>query len=145
MSNKRYQGDPRIFLGENGSYFSYKGGQPVMDRGFENQVNIQLLTRSGWVGNVFLPPEKQIGSIFLDTARGSITVDKLNDIRQAAENALKNQAFGKVTSTVTNPKSSFLNVENIIEPPGQDIQKLILQKNWGNWIAQAEDPAYRRE
>jgi len=145
MGDERYQGDPRIFLDENGSYFSYKGGQPVMDRGFENQVNIQLLTKPGWCGNVFLPPGKKIGSTFLDTAQGAITINKLNDIRQAAENALRNQAFGKVKSTVTNPESSFLNIENVIEPPGQDIQKLILSKNWGNWIAQANDPAYRRE
>lgn len=145
MSNNRYQGDSKLFLDENGAYLKYKGGQPVMDAGFENQVNMQLLIKSGWCGNVFLPPDRQIGSNFLDTAQGSITIDKLNDTRQAAENALKNQAFGNITVTVTNPESSFINVEIIIEPPGKDIQKLILQKNWGNWIAQAIDPAYRRE
>ena len=145
LSNNRYQGDPKLFLDEDGVYLRYKGGQPVMGQGFENKVNIQLLVKSGWCGNVFLSSEKQIGSNFLDTAQGSITIDKLNDIRQAAEVALKNQAFGNITVTVTNPESSFINVEIIIEPPGKDIQKLVLQKNWGNWIAQIFDPAHRRE
>jgi len=145
MSLKRYQGDPRIFLGPDGSYFSYKGGQPEMDRGFENQVNIQLFTMPGWCGNIFLGPDSQVGSNFLDTAKGAINIDKLNDTRQAAENALKNQAFGKVQAIVTNPESNFLNVEIIIEPPGKDIQRLVLLRNWNNWIEQANDPAYRKE
>ena len=145
MSNDRYNGDPRLFLGPNGSYFKYKGGQPVMDRGFENQVNIQLLTNQGWCGNTLLPPDRQIGSNFLNTTKGAITIDKLNDIRQAAQQALKNQAFGNITLTVRNPESDFLDIEILIEPPGKDIQVLQLQRNWGNWVAQAKDPAYRRE
>lgn len=145
MSLERYQGDPRIYLGPDGSFFSYKGGQPEMDRGFENQVNIQLLTRPGWCGNIFLEPESQIGSNFLDTSKGSVTIDKLNDIRQAAENALRNQAFGKITAKVINPERNYIQVEIIIEPPGKDIQRLVLLRNWNNWIQQAIDPAYKRE
>ena len=82
-----------------------------MDRGFENQVNIQLLTNPGWCGNIFLEPENQIGSNFHETTKGAITIDKLNDIRQAAERALKNQAFGNVTANVTNPERNFLKVD----------------------------------
>ena len=145
MSNKRYQGDPRIYLGPNGSFFSYKGGQPEMDRGFENLVNIQLLTYPGWCGNIFLQPESKIGSNFLSTAKGTITIDKLNDIKQIAEKVLRNQAFGKITTNVINPERNFLIIEIIIEPPGQDVRRLTLLRNWNNWIEQSEDPAYRRE
>ncbi|KPK96000.1 hypothetical protein AMJ80_02345 [bacterium SM23_31] len=140
----RYQGDPKLVLGENGSYLVYKGGQPVMDQGLENQIQIQYLTEEGWCGNVFLPTDRRIGSNFLVTARGAITIDKLNDIRQASENALKNQAFGKIATTVNNPTSDRLDVETIVESPGKDIQVLTLIRNRGNWVAQAKDPAYRR-
>lgn len=116
-----------------------------MDRGFENQVNIQLLTNPGWCGNTLLPPNRQIGSNFLNVAGGTITIDKLNDIRQAAQRALENQSFGNITPTVRNPESDFLDIDILIEPPGKDIQVLQVQRNWGNWVAQAQDPAYRRE
>jgi len=116
-----------------------------MDRGFENLINIQLLTRPGWCGNIFLQPESRIGSTFLDNAKGALTIDKLNDIRQSAEKALQNQAFGDVTAIVNNPQRNNLQVEILIEPPGKDIQRLVLLRNWDNWVEQALDPAYRRE
>ena len=39
-----YEGDPKLFIDENGSYLKFENGQPVMDQGFENFALIQLLT-----------------------------------------------------------------------------------------------------
>jgi hypothetical protein len=41
-----FQGDPRLFLDKNGAYIAFSGGQPVMDRGFENVVLILLKNTS---------------------------------------------------------------------------------------------------
>lgn len=139
-----YEGDPRLVLTCNGVTFTVKGGQPIMDQGFENQEQIALLTKKGWAGNLFLEPDQKIGSDFVEISRGAITLSKLNDIAQAAEKALESPAFGDVQSTVVNPESSFLKVTNLISPPGKDQQKLILTRNGTNWLAQANNPAYRR-
>lgn len=140
----RFGGDPRLILGLNGSTIKYIDGQPIMDQGFENQVQISLFTTS-WVGNIFMKnPDKKIGSDFEATAKGAITLSKIEDIRKSAEKALKYDAFGNVKSTVINPKSNQLFITNIISPPNMDEQKIILEKNGANWVAQIDSPAYRR-
>lgn len=139
-----YEGDPRLVLTNNGVTLTIKGGQPVMDQGFENQAQIGLLSGKGWAGNIFLTPDQQIGSDFVEIAKGSITLAKLNDIKQAAEKDLASPAFGNVVSTVKNPESNFLRITSVISPPGKDQQELILLRNGTNWINQAINPAYRR-
>lgn len=145
MSVDRFDGDPRLFLDADGAFLDFQGGQPVMDAGVENLALISLHTRPGWWGNTLISdPKKQIGSNFEQTAKGPVTLSKLNDIRQAAEKALDDPAFGNVTTTVTNPVGWRIDVTNRIEPPGSDIEELTVSLNGGNWIAQANDPAYLR-
>ena len=140
-----YQGDPRIFLSSDGSFLDFTGGQPVMDRGLENLALISLFTRPGWVGNVLFRDEnQQIGNDFLDIANQSITLQMINDLRNAAERALDNPAFGNVTVVIENPSGYRLNIIITLQPPGQDIQTLLITKNGLNWISQAADPAYLR-
>ncbi len=140
-----FQGDPRLFLDENGSELIFIGGQPISDQGLENKVLISLFTRPGWSGNILFDDIAQkIGSNFEQTALQPITLQSLNDVRDAAEKALIDPIFGKVTVIVTNPVSQKLIVEITIEPPGQDIKKLMLSKNGYNWVFQATYPAYRR-
>lgn len=141
-----YQGDPRIFIDENGAYLNFVGGQPTMDRGLENLAIISLFTRLGWAGNVlFDDTNQQIGSDFEEIANQPITFEMLNDLRNAAERALDNPAFGTVTATINNPSGHRLEITVLIEPPGQDVQMLLLTKNGLNWRSQALDPAYKRE
>ena len=141
-----YQGDPRLFLDGNGAYIKFKGGQPVMDRGLENMVLMKLFTRSGWPGNVlFLNPAERIGSDFELSLEQPITLTSLNNIRNAAIRALSDPAFGSVDVVVTNSESYRIDIIITIEPPGQDIQKLLVTRNGLNWIAQKLDPAYKRE
>lgn len=142
MTN-RFQGDPRIFITPSGAKLIFTGGNPVMDAGLENLAIISLFTAPGWWGNtLFNDPDKKIGSDFEDTAMGAITLSKLNDIRQAAEKALVNPAFGTITVDVTNPVSNRIDVRILIQPPGRDVQELRLSRHGGNWQAQALDPAH---
>jgi len=93
-----YEGDPKIILGPNGSKLAYKGGQPVMDKGVENSVFIDLGTKSrgvdshqkGWIGNYLMgDPAQRIGTDYQDTFENQpITLSGLAVREQATVAAL---------------------------------------------------------
>jgi len=140
-----FSGDPYLTLGENGSRLHYTGGQPLMDQGIENLAIISLFTGQGWAGNALIKDtDQQVGSDFVEAANQPITLQSLTDVEQAAVRALDNPAFGRVTATATNPVSDRLNVQILIEPPGQDSATIILTRNGLNWQAQAANPAHAR-
>jgi phage gp46-like protein len=143
--NDIFSGDPKLILDNDGVYISFIGGQPIMDQGLENQALISLFTGHGWWGNSLIDNEDQkIGSDFESTAKGSITLEKLRDIEQAAEKALDSDIFGDIEAVVTNPVSTKIDMNTIIKSPGKDPDQLLLTKNGQNWINQAVDPAYRK-
>jgi hypothetical protein len=135
-----FEGDPRLVLTPDGSDLDYRGGQPVMDQGLENQALISLFTREGWAGNIFLPESNGVGSDFEATCLGTITLSKLANIENSAERALTSNAFPDVTVTVTNPKADHLRVEALL---GAGLT-LSLTREGTLWRNQAENPAYRR-
>lgn len=140
-----FEGDPRLFLGVDGSKIQFNDGQPIMDRGLENQALICLFTSRGWVGNIFFQDKnQQIGSDFEEEARKPITVASLSRVRSAALRALDIPAFGETGVIVTNPISYRLDVAILIQPPGGDISAFLLTKNGLNWTFQAKDPAHLR-
>lgn len=140
-----FSGDPKLCLNVDGSRLTFRGGQCVMDQGLENLALISLFTSPGWSGNVlFQDVNQKIESDFESVSRQPITVSMFNDLRQAAERALINPAFGNVTVIVTNPNSYRLNVLITIEPPGQDIATLLLTRNGENWLLQNSNPAYSK-
>ena len=141
----RFSGDPKLILTEDGADLVFRGGQPIMDQGLENLAMISLFTQRGWVGNFLIDQiDEKVGADFEVTAKKPITLSTINDMRQSAEDALKNPALGKVEAVVTNPNSNFLDVEILIHPPGEDSGKLVLTRNGSNWISQKLNPAYRR-
>ena len=144
MSN-RFDGDPRLYQGVDGSYLIFKGGQPVMDQGLENQAEIGLLTTPGWVGNFFLPVESQIGSEFINQATGTITITTLNNIRQEGEKAMAASNVGEIISDVINPSSNQIKASFILRPSAGEQQKIELTGSGSTWIGQATDPAYRKD
>lgn len=145
MTFDRFSGDPKLILTEDGADMQFVGGQPLMDRGLENLAMISLFTQKGWAGNYLIDAkDEKAGSDFEVTAKKSITLTTLNDVRQMAESALKNPAFGKTDISVVNPNSNFLQVHIVIHPPGSDLQTLILAKNGANWINQKLHPANER-
>ena len=136
------QGDPRIILTASGSRLQFTGGQPLMDRGLENLALISLFTSPGWAGNLLV--KSAIGSDFENVCNQPITRQALNDIRNAAERALNNPAFGRIAVTVSNPAGYRLEIYIRIEPPGENPQTIQLTRNGENWSFQATDPAYKR-
>jgi phage gp46-like protein len=144
----RFQGDPYIFMSsEAGDIF--KGGQPVMDQGLENAVLISLFTREGWHGNALIDnPKQRIGSKFEQAANQPITRSSINQTRNAADRALAwmidTRIVSKVTVRVTNPTGQRIDTEITLEPPGQDVLKLLLTRNASNWIYQKLYPAHER-
>ena len=140
-----FQGDPRLFLDENGARFEFIGGQPIMDGGLENLALISLFTDKGWPGNDFFAnPDQQIGSDFELATQQPITLSALNVIRNAALKALENPAFGEVSVDVSNPVSQRISVKVLIRPPGDDVRELLLTTNGLNWQIQATSPAHER-
>ena len=140
-----FSGDPRLTLNANGSSLVFRGGQPVMDQGLENLSLISLFTERGWFGNVFFSSlNQQIGSDFMDATEGPITITTLNNVRQAADNALENPAYGNRDIEVLNPNANNLSVQITNQPPGQDVNKLLLTRNGLNWLNQAKNPASGR-
>lgn len=144
-----YQGDPALIITENGSDLKFTEGQPVMDQGFENAVLIALFTKKNWAGNALFRDENQkIGSDFEDLTKDSITLDRLNDIRTEARNALKgfidSGEFKDVEVTVTNPSANNIMVKIRITPPNGDAVDLTLENFGPNWRFQKNDPAHKR-
>jgi phage gp46-like protein len=144
--SRRYEGDPKMTLDEEGSALTFRGGQPVMDGGIENAIFISLFTKPGWSGNFLIQdPNKQVGSNFENTLEQSITVSSLNEMRDGAEKALKwmvdSGLTSRVTAAVTNPSSNRVQVVILVEYPGKDLDAFLALKNSQNWIIQKIDPA----
>jgi phage gp46-like protein len=149
----RYEGDPKLTLGPDGSNLEYIGGQPVMDQGLENSALIDLFTESagidsnqnGWWGNLLTDnPDEKIGSDFVRTVQNQpITLAGLASIEQSAEKALTDDVYGNIESVVTNPEVNRINNKITIGPPGEDVQILLVTENAVNWKAQAEEPAHK--
>jgi phage gp46-like protein len=142
-----YQGDPKVTITADGSEMTFVGGQPIMDQGLENDAFIGLFTKKGWCGNIFFSdPNQKIGSDFEDVANQTITVTSLNDSANAAQKALQPMIDSGVASNViaqaSNPEGKQLQVAVLIEPPGRDLNVLLLNKNGPNWVSQKIDPAY---
>ena len=140
-----FQGDPRLFIDENGSDIVFIGGQPILDAGLENLALISLLTTEGWAGNVLArTDDEQIGSAFIEAANEPITSTSLNNVRDAATKALDNPAFGDINVDVTNPAGYITAVSILIKSPGADVNELLLTRHGLNWQFQAVSPANER-
>jgi hypothetical protein len=131
-----YSGDPKIYIDENGADLIFEGGQPSMDEGVENRLQIALFTEPGWPGNtLFDDPVERIGSNFLGAVHQPITVQSLNNIRDAAKKALAD-GFGDTVVNVSNPMGRNINV--LIRLPGLQLEVLLTTKNGINWQYQIE-------
>ena len=136
-------------LDEEGANLTFKGGQPVMDRGLENAALISLHTRPGWAGNILQrKPEEQIGSQFEKALEQPITLTSFIGVRNAALQALQWMIDIRTASTVdarvSNPSGRQVDTAVLIKPPSQDPIILLQTKNGINWISQKIDPANLR-
>ena len=131
-----FDGDKLIIIGANGANYNYQGGQPEMDQGFENHVNISLLTEPGWYGNDIEPVlTRKIGSKYIDETKKPITRQSLIDMDRAAEFDVSGDEFGSVTAETTNPVSQIIKTSVFMQLPTSDIQKLSLTRTGQNWLS----------
>jgi phage gp46-like protein len=141
----RFSGDPKIYIDENGADLDFRGGQPVMDSGLENAVNISLFTREGWWGNDIMPDDNKIGSRLEVTSEQPITSSSLGDVEQSAENALawmvNKQLAKEIAAIASNPNGRAIKLQTFIQPPFGTATELLTLKNGVNWINQKLDPA----
>lgn len=150
MNYNRFSGDPYILVTPDGAKMKFIGGQPVMDQGFENAVQISYFTKRGYWGNVLESEEsKQIGSDYQSACNEPIVeLKSINNVTDAAKKALKWMTDTKVSAensvTITNPRTDYLRNETIITPPGRDSLTLLFLRNGLNWIYQATTPAHER-
>ena len=120
-----------------------------MDSGLENAVQISLFTKKGWFGNAFLKQvNKKIGSDFEKRSYGPITIDSINNIEDAATNALKWMIDSKISKTidiaVTNPKADYIKSTFLIHPNADNVTELQFLRHGQNWINQSSQPAHER-
>ena len=139
-----FQGDPAIKVTGDGADLVFRGGQPVMDSGLENQVTISLLTLEGWPGNHLLDLPNQIGSGFQEQAKKPITLTNLARLESVAEQAVAAPVFGTVEAEIINPQSSQINITIRVTPPGGTPEDILLTNNGQNWFNQADQPANTR-
>lgn len=147
----RFQGDPKLILGPDGSSLVYKGGQPVMDQGIENAIMIPLFTKKKgksinqkgwWMNLLWSNPVNQSGSDYVETVINQpLTLNGLANIEKAAAKALTNPLFGNVNSEVTNPEANRIDNKITVSSPGKDVDFLAVSENSENWRAQAFAPA----
>lgn len=149
----RFDGDPKLVLGPDGSDLVYKSGQPVMDQGIENQVFLDLFIKdkgknknqNGWWANLLTTnPLKKYGSKYVDTVINQpITLNGLSNVEKAAKKALSNPVYGDIESVATNPETNRIDNVITVSSPGKDVLSLRVTENASNWKAQALEPANR--
>jgi phage gp46-like protein len=143
----RFQGDPALFLGPNGSRLIFQGGQPIMDQGLQNAVTISHFTKPGWWGNtLFKKPSQKIGSDYEDTlAEPIVDISSVNNVETSSKNCIKwmkdVRLADKIESEAINPTANIIENTVRISPVGSDVQEFLVQKNSINWINQALFPA----
>ncbi len=147
------EGDPKLVLGPSGSRLVHKGGQPVMDRGVENSMSIDLGTKAqgvnshqnGWVGNfLFRDPAQRIGTDYQDDVENQpLTLAGLSNDEQAAKAALKGDLYGEVIAEATNPSADTVITKIRVNPPTGAFDFFTTSFSQ-NWQFQAEDPANER-
>jgi hypothetical protein len=139
-----YQGEPKIFIDENGTYITVLNGQPIMEQGFENDFLIDLIVPSDWFANKFLESigEPVIGSDFEKKCAQPINLQTFNDIRNEIQKVIsrykKDSIIKDIKIDITNPEKNTLSVSiNIVTKTGV-MSKIDLVKNGANWKAQIE-------
>ncbi len=143
-----FDGEPLIIMTADGTTFEFRAGQPVMDAGEENWINIGMWTRPGWWGNHILEKANQIGDCNLDELiRESITRTMLLNSEKEAVRGCSSLVDNKVSSgveAVIETVGMGLALQVKVHKPVGTIETIIFQKYGGNWIRQATDPASAR-
>lgn len=136
-----FDGDPLIILDGDGAEMIFNAGQPVMDQGFLNHVNISALTKSGhWSEDIEPLAARRPTGEYLKAIKKPITRQSLIDSDRAIEYDVQGDEFGSVEAESSNPASNNINTELLITLPTRDRMKLSLERTGQNWISQRDNP-----
>ena len=140
-----FDGDPYITIEEDGADFTFIGGQPVMDQGFENHVNIALLTEPNWWGNdLEIQASRRISSNYIAASRKPINRQMLLDTSKAAEGDVSGEEFELVLVDTVNRISQQVDTAILYTPTSRDTETLLLTRSGQNWISQRDKPAHEQ-
>lgn len=145
----QFDGEPRLIMSANGTTIEIHGGQPVMDAGIENAVQISLFTDPGWFGNLYLDPEYRVGdSTFGQVCEGTLTkttfVQAENEAKRALKWLVSDGLASEIVASVANRQGIGVDSEVTIVRPSGDEETISHRKYGPNWIRQGEDPASAR-
>lgn len=128
-----YDGDPKLYNSGDGADISIVAGQPIMDEGLENAVELSLFTSPGWWGNSVSEPDEQYGSELGDVMRRTLTNQTRLDAAARARTALawlvSSGVAKSVSVTASIPQVGMLGLVISIEQPDRTTT-IRYQVNW---------------
>jgi len=133
---RRFDGDVRLSLSQDGGIIKIRGGQPDMDDGMETAVNISLFSQGDWWGNALAEDGEQIGSTFLDSLRAPLTNQARLNVIESVRSALSWLTDTGIASSIdvqaTIPGLNRLDISLTIRQPEKAPTIFRYTVNWQN-------------
>ena len=133
---RRFDGDIRLSLSQDGGIIKIRGGQPDMDDGMETAVNISLFSQGDWWGNALAEDGEQIGSTFLDSLRAPLTNQARLNVIESVRSALSWLTDTGISSSIdvqaTIPGLNRLDISLTIRQPEKAPTIFRYTVNWQN-------------
>ena len=134
----KFQGDPKFFINENGSRFVWINGQPIMDQWLENEILHAIFTPT-WFGNSLFDSENEkFTSRLLETLDDVVTLESLNNIRDAIEKAtnyiVETQKVKSIDVRVFNPRHNGITIEIIVTDKRNNLKLINFSYENSQWV-----------
>jgi phage gp46-like protein len=133
---RRFDGDIRLSLSQDGGIIKIRGGQPDMDDGLTTAVNISLFSQGDWWGNALADDGEEVGSTFLDSLAAPLTNQARLDVIESAKRALAwmtdTGIAGSVDVQATIPAIGRLDLSITIRQPERAPTVFRYTVNWQN-------------
>lgn len=121
MITSIFQGDLALTVSVEGLTLTFRGGQPVLDRGLTNAVLQSLFFDPWFVNSIMDDSLYHIGSEFLQALQKPITVSNLSVARTIGLKALQwlidEKAAAEIDVRIQNREGQTLQVLVMIKPP----------------------------
>lgn len=131
---RRFDGDVRLALSQDGGIIKIRGGQPEMDEGLETAVNLSLFSDGDWWGSSLGTADEAIGSGFLAALRAPLSNQARLDVIEAARTALAWLVSSGIAASVeisaTIPAVGRLDLSILIRQPSKAPATFRYTVNW---------------
>lgn len=134
----KFEGDPKIFIDEDGARFEWINGQPVMDQWLENSFLLSAFVPE-WYGNYFFDTEEEkFKSTLLSILAQALTLDTINNAKDAIEKATKHMIdLGLVNAidvNIYNPTGYRVTIDMTITAINGNIKLLTIANVGSQWV-----------